>query len=137
MLGIMKISSVLSAPALLARHYHFLEISKVYKYFKEKEVEGLQIRLVQMLDRAREYAGVPFYITSGLRSEEHNTEVGGIDGSSHTKGLAVDIRVLDSTCRFKILTGLIAIGFKRIGIYPNHIHADIDNLKPANVMWLG
>lgn len=109
----------------------------MYKYFKEKEVKGLQIRLVQMLDRAREYAGVPFIITSGVRSEEHNNEVGGVDGSSHIKGLAVDIRAISSQERFKIITGLIAIGFKRIGIYKAHIHADIDNLKPADVMWLG
>src|SRR3990167_1636769 len=109
----------------------------MYKFFKESEVVGLQIRLVQMLDRAREYAGVPFVITSGFRSIEHNEGVGGVPESSHTKGLGVDLRAETSENRYKVLTGLIAIGFKRIGIYKRHIHCDIDFLKPANVMWLG
>jgi zinc D-Ala-D-Ala carboxypeptidase len=117
--------------------YQLLEISKVYKFFKEEEVKGLQIRLVQMLDRAREYSGIPFYLTSTLRTEETNKACGGVSDSSHLKGLAVDIRANTSEQKFKIMTALIAIGFKRIGIYPNHIHCDIDKLKPQDVLWLG
>ena len=107
----------------------------MWKFFKESEVVGLQIRLVQMLDRAREYAGVPFVITSGFRSPDHNAAVGGVPESSHTKGLAVDLRCETSENRYRVLTGLIAIGFKRIGIYEKHIHCDIDALKPQNVIW--
>lgn len=106
-----------------------------YKFFKDSEVVGLQIKLVQMLDRAREYAGVPFIITSGLRTQEHNNEVGGVKESSHLKGLAVDLKCETSANRFKIIIGLIALGFKRIGIYEKHIHADIDTLKPQEVIW--
>ena len=107
------------------------------KFFKEKEVEGLQIRLVEMLDRAREYANIPFRLTSTVRSETHNEAVGGVPHSSHILGLAVDISAETDSQRFKIMTGLIAIGFKRIGIYDHHIHADIDKLKPPEVLWLG
>ena len=43
------------------------------------------------LDEARMLAGTPFKITSGYRTEAHNKKVGGVKGSSHTKGCAVDI----------------------------------------------
>lgn len=109
----------------------------MFKFFTEKEVAGLQIALVQMLDRAREYAGVPFILTSTLRTTDHNSDVGGVADSSHLKGLAVDIKAEDARSKYKILTGLIAVGFNRLGIYEHHIHADIDKLKAGDVLWLG
>lgn len=107
----------------------------MYKFFKEKEIVGLNAKLVQMLDRAREYAGVPFILTSTVRTIAENNAAGGVEDSSHLAGLAVDIRAKDSVARFKIMTGLIAIGFNRIGIYEHHIHADIDTSKAGDVMW--
>lgn len=110
-------------------------MSEHYKFFKESEIPNLQIKLVQMLDRAREYAGIPFYITSGFRTPKENTEAGGVDNSAHEKGLAVDLRCDTSEKRYKMITGLIAVGFNRIGVYERHLHADIDKMKPENVMW--
>jgi len=106
-----------------------------YKYFKESEVVGLQIKLVQKLDQAREVAGVPFIITSGLRSPSGSVAVGGSKGDAHTRGLAVDLRCRDSQTRFKIIGALFACGFNRIGDEVDHIHADIDKLLPQNVLW--
>lgn len=90
-----------------------------------------------MLDRAREYAGIPFVLTSTLRTKDENNMVGGTRNSTHLRGLAVDIRALDSRSKYKILTGLIAVGFNRLGIYDTHIHADIDQLFDKEVVWLG
>lgn len=90
-----------------------------------------------MLDRAREYSAEPFFLTSTVRSELKNKEVGGVEDSSHMKGLAVDIRAETPREKYKILLGLIAIGFNRIGIYEHHIHADIDKSKAADVLWRG
>lgn len=108
-----------------------------FKYFVEKEIVGLQMELVRRLDLAREYAGTPFIITSGLRSKSKNQSVGGVEKSAHIKGLAVDLKAIDGKTKYKIITGLLSAGFDRIGVYKTHIHADIDNLKPKQIIWHG
>jgi len=107
----------------------------MFKYFKPEEIKGLDLGLVKMLDQAREIAGIPFIITSGLRSAEHSLELGGYLNDAHTKGLAVDLRCRDSRQRFLILKGLFAVGFVRIGDEIDHVHADIDISKDVNVCW--
>lgn len=108
-----------------------------YKYFKASEIVGLKPKLVEMLDRARGFAGVPFIITSGYRTAEHNAEVGGVDGSSHTEGLAVDLLVKDAVSGGKILLGLVQAGFKRFGFYADgHLHADCDDSKVSPAYWI-
>ncbi|TQE96895.1 MAG: peptidase M15 [Spiribacter salinus] len=92
--------------------------------------------LVEKLDEARKYAGVPFVIESGLRTIEHNREVGGVDDSAHVTGKAVDILCTNSRYRWHILDALFAVGFLRVGIGRNFIHVDIDKDKPKEVAWL-
>ncbi len=106
-----------------------------FKYFKDKEIVGLDLNLVKRLDSAREIAGVPFVITSGLRTPEHSFEVGGSAGDAHTRGFAVDLRCKDSRTRFLIMKGLIMAGFRRIGDEIDHIHADIDPTLDIDVIW--
>jgi len=96
----------------------------------------LSVELRQMLNKAREIAGIPFVITSGYRCEKHNEYIGGVANSSHTKGVAVDISANDSRRRGLILKGLYLAGFTRVGISESFIHADIDNDKKNNVAWL-
>ena len=95
----------------------------------------MNLDFLHKLDEARELAGVPFKITSGYRSPQHNLDVGGRIGSSHIKGLAVDIACVNSHERQKILTALIQVGFKRVGIGKSFIHSDLDPDKP-NAIWL-
>lgn len=107
------------------------------KWFKDKEVEGLDKHFAEMLDHARENAGVPFVITSGFRTDIENTAAGGVPGSSHVQGLAADIRANDSRTRFCVVSGLMTAGFRRIGIYDKHVHADFDETKEQDVIWTG
>ena len=92
--------------------------------------------LVEMLDEARQYAGIPFVITSGIRSPERNAEVGGAEESAHLTGHAVDIRCPTSRHRHKILEAALLVGFRRIGIGKGFIHLDTDPEKPQDVVWL-
>ena len=95
----------------------------------------MNLDFLHKLDKARELAGVPFIITSGYRTPQHNLDVGGRVGSSHIKGLAVDISCDNSGHRERILTALIQVGFRRIGIAKSFIHTDLDHDKP-NAIWL-
>jgi zinc D-Ala-D-Ala carboxypeptidase len=107
------------------------------KYFTEAETEGLDPRLLALLDRARGLAKVPFWITSGKRSAAANDAAGGVKDSAHIRGLAVDIRCADPRVRMRIVSAAIAAGFTRIGVYTAHLHLDADPSLPADVMWVG
>ena len=55
--------------------------------------------LLQNLERVREhYGNKPIIITSGLRCEQRNREVGGIPSSKHRLGFAVDFHITGGSC---------------------------------------
>lgn len=116
-----------------------------WQYFSDDEVKNLSTELVAKLDQARHIAKISFVILSGYRTPEHNFEVGGVDDSAHTKGLAVDLMCNDSHMAGCIKRGLYAVGFNRIGnyfkivdgkTYWSGIHVDCDTTKPQNVEWV-
>lgn len=121
--------------------------TKVWKYFKPSETTGfkdfgvmgtiadLKPEFVDMLDKARDLAGVPFVINSGYRMPAYNKSVGGTDESAHQTREAVDIRCRNSNERFKIKQALYAVGFKRIGHGKTFIHADISKTLPQEREW--
>lgn len=98
---------------------------------------------LQMIDDARGIAGVPFRITSGFRTPEHNSKVGGvlpdaskgIKGSSHMYGYAADISCKTGADRELILNALIRSGFRRIGVGSTFLHCDNDPDKYPSI-WL-
>jgi uncharacterized protein YcbK (DUF882 family) len=108
-----------------------------WRHFKASEVEGLEPELVAKVDLACERAGVAFIITSGKRTESGNLEAGGVAGSSHLKGLAVDLSCKDSPDRYRMVKALLDVGFMRLGIYDRHIHTDMDPDLPSEVIWIG
>lgn len=97
---------------------------------------NMQRSTLEMLDKARDIAGVPFVINSGFRTKAHNAFVGGSPNSSHTRGYAADIRTTPAT-QDKIVSALREAGFKRIGIYRNFVHADNDPSLPTPATWRG
>jgi zinc D-Ala-D-Ala carboxypeptidase len=104
----------------------------MYRYFTDAEVAGLDPVFVWFLDKARHEAGVPFVLTETVAEGGSHVE-----NSAHGRGLAVDIRCRDSHTRFRILRGLLHVGFNRIGIYDRHCHVDYDSSLPQQVAWLG
>ena len=122
----------------------WLLLNKMAKYFKDNEFTckcgcGTNIidpELVDMLDAAREKAGIPFVINSACRCAAHNKAVGGSPTSSHIHGYAVDIAAATGTAKFKIVQGLLEAGFTRIGVAKSFIHVDNDPNKPKEVIWL-
>jgi hypothetical protein len=91
------------------------------------------------LDKAREYAGIPFKINRGFSTPLGNKNAKGVADSPHLVGRAADIDLpnsVGSRQRFLIVAALIKAGFNRIGIANGFIHADDDPTKDKNVIWL-
>ena len=119
------------------------------KYFQLSEFDSplekgsgsrMNKTFLEMLDKARERASVPFKITSGYRvpADIERLAKRGYKvskNSSHLKGYAADISILDSVTRYKVIEGLLYAGFTRIGIADTFIHVDCDPDKPQNVIW--
>jgi zinc D-Ala-D-Ala carboxypeptidase len=117
-----------------------------YRYFTDEELKGLDKELCAMLDQARDKAGVPFVITSGLRTASANDALAGsVSDSAHLSGLAVDLAVNgDDHTLNRMMYGLTVAGFDRIGLYfriqgskliPAHVHVDISRVLPPQVTW--
>lgn len=117
--------------------------TRMAKHFTDDEVRGLDHGFIEKLDKAREIAGIPFVITSGLRTPEKNQSViGAVPDSAHLKGLAVDLRVTSSRDAALIIDAAKAAGISRRGVYvdscwnPRHIHLDVDPDKIENVLFV-
>ena len=99
--------------------------------FDSPDHEGSGVNMddnfIKLLNHAREIAEIPFKITSGYRTADHNQRVGGVSNSSHLFGLAADIAVGSGKERYIILHALIKAGFKRLGIAKTFIHCDTDS----------
>ncbi len=116
----------------------------MYKYFKLEEFDSpdepgsgemMEPAVIEALENARDLAGFPFVVTSGVRTIAHNRAVGGSTKSSHLLGLAVDLRVDNSQRRYLMVEALLDAGFNRLGIAEGFIHADMDENKIQNVLW--
>lgn len=87
------------------------------------------------LRAARAFARIPFRVTSGKRCEKHDASLGG--AKNHTTGKACDIDAKNGTDLMVILTALIMVGFKRIGLNLKNFWLHVDEVpgKPTPCVW--
>ena len=82
--------------------------------------------LVKVADRVREHFGAAAIISSGVRCKTHNANVGGVPGSRHTMGKAMDFRIVGKTAAqvlaFVQAQPEIAYSYAIDG---NYIHMDV------------
>ena len=118
------------------------------KYFKPEDFDSpdvkgsgevnMSLEFVAKLDLLRETIKRPIFITSGFRTLAHNKAIyfrsPSIPDSSHLRGLAADIRCLDSNMRYLIISEALKLGFTRLETAPRHIHLDIDKTLPQDVL---
>lgn len=104
--------------------------------------EYMDDSFLEMLDKARHLAGIPFIITpgGGYRTKEYNNELmkrnpRASRTSSHLDGFAADIRVRSSRERAYIIGALLDVGFNRLGIASGFVHVDNDPTKPEDLIW--
>lgn len=71
------------------------------KHFKKSDfackdgcgLNNIDLRVVYVLERIRNHFNAPIIVTSGSRCAKHNREVGGVQGSRHVLGKAIDFYV--------------------------------------------
>lgn len=87
------------------------------------------------LKKAEALYGQMIFVTSAYRTPEWNKQVGGVPGSYHLSGEAVDIRLPANAVQLaKLVWALSHAGFNGMGIYSTHIHADI---RKHETFWRG
>ena len=91
--------------------------------------------LIAKLDALRDACGFVFHINSAYRTADHNKKVGGVPGSAHELGQAVDISTVTGFQKFTLLKHAFTLGFTRVGIGSSFVHLDVDGTKPAPVVW--
>ena len=89
----------LNSQAKLSDHFILGEMTRsnshpeVYNIPSHEAIANLK-RVCGWLEVLRSRAGGPILINSGYRSPQLNKKIGGVAGSNHLTGCAVDIRVL-------------------------------------------
>lgn len=96
-------------------------------------LEQLDPRLIEVATSL--YSFYPFKINSAYRSVEYEKSKGRPGTSSHCKGLALDIAVGDHRQRYLLVSELVRLGVRRIGIAKSYIHFDVDPDKSPSI-WL-
>lgn len=114
------------------------------QYFKPEEfkrcspacdIMDMVPEFMYRLDLMRQFASIPIVINSAYRSFDYEVKHGRPGTSSHTKGIAADIRCRDTKERYLLLAAAFYADIPRIGIGKNFIHVDIDTSKPSCI-WL-
>jgi len=82
--------------------------------------ENIEALVTEVLDPARRKYGKPVVVNSGFRCPLHNSAVGGVANSQHTRGEAVDVHCEDNR---KLARIIVEAGrFDQLIIYPTFLH---------------
>lgn len=82
--------------------------------------ENIEALVTEVLDPARRKYGKPVTVNSGFRCPLHNSAVGGVANSQHTRGEAADVHCEDNR---KLARIIVEAGrFDQLIIYPTFLH---------------
>lgn len=90
-------------------------------------------KLVEYLQKIRDYFGKPLDITSAYRCPSYNRSVNGTTSSYHAKGMAADFKI-DGVAPSKIAKYAESIGILGIGLYSDFVHIDT---RTSKFFWYG
>ncbi len=84
-------------------------------------------KLVRLADRVREHFGAPMIVSSGVRCETHNANVGGAAASRHKRGKALDacVRGMPASIVLAYVQAQPEVRYA-YAIDSNYVHMDID-----------
>lgn len=91
----------------------------------------IDLTMVRYADEIRRRIGVPLGVNSGLRCSQHNRNEGGVDGSQHTLGTAVDLGKPSgvTVAKMAAIAEEVMGNTGGIGIYSWGIHIDSRKTK--------
>ena len=95
--------------------------------------QGIDPKLLELLESIRAHFDAPIKINSGYRSPEHNAKVGGAKGSYHVKGMAADI-VVRGVPASKVYLYLNETHNGGVGAYQRFTHVDV---RKGKARWQG
>lgn len=118
---------------------------QIYPQFKPEEFEDpekMDVGFLVLLHKARIMAGVPFRVLDTLRDDSRSAH-------GEVPGIAVDLQVVNSRERSRIVRSAYAVGFVRVGVYPGStglykgkkkkdgggVHLDASRKKSSDHMW--
>lgn len=101
---------------------------------------------LDLLERVRVRAGIPFFISSGCRCEDHNRAEGGSKRSDHLTGLCEDgedreckgsdVGVSSSKDRNTVVSSAVKEGVPRIGVAKGFVHLGSREDRAQDVLWI-
>lgn len=107
-------------------------MKKISKHFTRHEFscrcgcgfDTVDINLIRMLEKARDYFNKPIVINSACRCPEHNAAVGGGKRSQHLLGRAADIVVADT--KPDVVASFFEANYANCGVgrYETFTHVD-------------
>lgn len=113
------------------------------KNFKESEFacrhcgklpsQGMDKRLIETLQKIRDYVCAPITINSGYRCPTHNKNVGGAANSQHLHGMAADF-VVKGMAPSEVYKALDPLWDGGLGRYNSFTHIDT---RPNRARWSG
>lgn len=127
------------------------------RYFKYKEFDSpdlprsglvcMKKPFLNFIDELRHRCGFPFKVTSGFRTYDYNQSLiknpkyKASATSSHLRGIAADIAIIDSKKRALFIGHAIEICHDwdlplRIGVGDNFCHIDLDREKNSPRIWV-
>jgi len=90
-------------------------------------IDDVDPQLIEILEDIREQIGRSVVISSGCRCLQHNSNVGGVISSAHTRGRAADILVHGGADRYAVLVAAVFADAAGIGIAKSFVHIDVDD----------
>lgn len=83
-------------------------------------------QLLRLADTVREHFGAPCIVSSGVRCETHNKAVGGVAGSRHLTGKAMDFRIenANAVTTLAYVQSLPGVRYAH-AIDKNYVHMDV------------
>jgi len=81
------------------------------------------------------YPEAKIEVTSGYRTSDENEQVGGVPGSYHLEGMAVDIAPRGGITVQQLAQIALDLGAGGVGVYSNHVHVDVG--RKRNVFYGG
>ena len=131
-----KLSNIFKKKPTLKAGYlseNFKESELACKGTGQLPAQGMDPKLIELLEHIRAHFGKPIVINSGYRSPAHNAKVGGAKNSYHVKGMAADIVVRGVPARV-VHAYLNETHYGGVGKYSRFTHVDV---RDGKARWNG